>query len=273
MVWNKFIIGTVCALGCVFILSSCKNTDDKTGDKDSNGVALQKPGAPIKLNPNKKYIFLTWDDTPQPPGTLNCIRIFREQGVKATFFAVGLHQFDPMRKRLVDTIRRSYPQLLLANHSYSHGFRDHYRQYYAHPDSAVKDILQGAKELGVQAKIARLPGMNAWVEYGKMQAPQSSRAVGKILDSLGYCTLGWDIEWQSKGATPIQGAQQMAKKVAKLFDDGTTYAPNAVVILAHDRMFAKQQYADSLSRFITLLKRDTNYVFETVDHYPLVQNH
>jgi hypothetical protein len=43
------------------------------------------------------------------------------------------------------------------------------------------------------------------------------------------------------------------------------------VILAHDRMFAKAQYADSLNKFIATLKQDPRNVFETLDHYPLVQ--
>jgi len=274
MLLNKFVAGSACIIAGVFALTACKNTGAKAGgDKDSSSVAVQKAGTPIQLNPNKKYIFLTWDDSPQPPGTFNCERIFRQQGVKATFFSVGMHMFDQLRHRIVDTLRNSYPQFLLANHSHSHGFQDHYRTYYAHPDSALKDMLLGAQELGTQVKVARLPGMNAWVEHGKIQAPHSSLAVCKLMDSIGYCTIGWDVEWQfSKGATPVQGAQQMADMVAAKLADGTTYAQNAIVILAHDRMFAKPQYADSLNKFITLLKQDTSYVFETVDHYPLVQN-
>jgi len=46
------------------------------------------------------------------------------------------------------------------------------------------------------------------------------------------------------------------------------FVKNNLVILVHDRMFAKQQYADSLTKFITLLKEDKRYTFETIDHYP-----
>jgi peptidoglycan/xylan/chitin deacetylase (PgdA/CDA1 family) len=274
MLINKFVAGVLCTFTSAIVLSACKNTGAKAGgDKDSSAIAAQKQGTPIPLNPNKKYIFLTWDDSPQPPGTLTCERIFREEGVKATFFAVGMHMFDPFRKRIVDTLRNSYPQFLLGNHSHSHGFRDHYKTYYAHPDSAVQDMLLGAQELGTQVKIARLPGMNAWVTHGKIQAPHSSLAVCKLMDSIGYCTIGWDVEWQfGKKSTPIQTPQQMADEVSRKFDDGTTYAQNAIVVLAHDRMFAQPQYADSLRKFITLLKQDSSYVFETVDHYPLVQS-
>jgi peptidoglycan/xylan/chitin deacetylase (PgdA/CDA1 family) len=44
-----------------------------------------------------------------------------------------------------------------------------------------------------------------------------------------------------------------------------------IVILSHDRLFEKKQYADSLTRFINILKQDKRYVFETIDHYPTVQ--
>ena len=44
-----------------------------------------------------------------------------------------------------------------------------------------------------------------------------------------------------------------------------------VVILSHDRLFEKKQFADSLTRFIDLLKADKRNVFETIDHYPTIQ--
>jgi hypothetical protein len=63
----------------------------------------------------------------------------------------------------------------------------------------------------------------------------------------------------------------MAKEVNDMFNDALTVAPNGIVILAHDRMFAKPQYADSLTRFIEILKQDPRNVFETIDHYPLIK--
>jgi hypothetical protein len=46
-----------------------------------------------------------------------------------------------------------------------------------------------------------------------------------------------------------------------------------VVWLAHDRMFARPNYQDSLYKCLAMLKKDPRYVFETIDHYPgLKQN-
>jgi hypothetical protein len=36
-------------------------------------------------------------------------------------------------------------------------------------------------------------------------------------------------------------------------------------------LFEKKEYADSLKRFISELKKDPRNVFETLDHYPSVQ--
>ena len=62
----------------------------------------------------------------------------------------------------------------------------------------------------------------------------------------------------------------MLKKVNDKFESGYLFEQNCLVILSHDRLFAKPQYADSLSKFISILKKDSRYVFETIDHYPLV---
>ena len=274
-VTSKLFIKAALALSIAAFFASCKGggeqKEDKTAPvKDTVAVALT-PGSSIKLDPAKKYIYLTWDDGPQPPGTVNCEEVFREEGVKATFFMVGLHQFSPSRERIVDTIRNSYPQFLLANHSHSHGFRDHYREFYANPDSAMQDIYTAEKELKVPVKIVRLPGMNSWVENGNIKGPQSSLEVCKRLGSAGYNVVGWDLEWRfGKRSVPIQGAEQMAKEVDDVFANQTTYAANSVVILAHDRMF-QGQYKDSLRKFVQILKKNSEYVFETVDHYPLIQ--
>ena len=273
----KNILHVICFIVLFFAINSCKSNKNKTQkDSDSTNLVNEKsvPGSPIVYDSSKRYIFLTWDDAPQPPGTTNCKAAFQQQGVKATFFVVGMHQFDQHRKVLVDSLRNGYPQFLIANHSYTHAFRDHYKEFYTHPDSAVQDFLKAQNELKYPLKIIRLPGNNSWVGKGEMRGPKSTMAVCKKLDSLGFKVIGWDVEWRfvnKGGSIPIQGADKMVKEVNDKLDNALTNEPNAIVILAHDRMFAKQQYLDSLNKFITLLKADKRNVFETIDHYPLVQ--
>ncbi|MDI9366432.1 MAG: polysaccharide deacetylase family protein [Flavobacterium sp.] len=266
---NRFI-----AISAIAILASCNSKPAANSDKDSV-VAKPQPGSIIKLDSSKRYIYLTWDDSPQPPGTIACKAVFRKQGVKATFFAVGMNQVGPFKKRIIDSLRNDYPEFLMANHSFSHANingRDNYSLFYKQADNAIQDFLKNEKELNVGVKIIRLPGNNAWVSNGKIQGPKSTLAVCKQLDSMGYKVIGWDIEWNQYKAAPKESVAQMLKKVHDKFESGYTYEQNALVILSHDRLFGKPQYADSLSKFIAELKKDPRNVFETIDHYPSVMS-
>ena len=260
----------------ILVLISCNSGKDTKTATDSTKTAVvtkMTPGTPIKYDSSKRYIFLTWDDSPQPPGTTICKRIFKEEGVKATFFAVGMHHdIEPRRKRTIDSIRNEYPQFLLANHSYSHAFKDNYNFFYTHIDSAVGDFIKAEKAMNIPVKIIRLPGRNTWASNGDVRGPKTSQLVAKHLDSLGYKIIGWDIEWQFiKGTTPKQSPTELVKLINSKFESEYTQEPNAMVILAHDRMFQKSAHIDSLKRFIELLKEDKRNVFETIYHYPSVQ--
>jgi len=258
--------------------TGCKGSGadkDKTAADSVTAAPKAVPGTPIKYDSSKRYIFLTWDDGPEPPGSVNCKRIFREQGVKATFFVVGFNANTPGKKRIVDSLRNSYPEFLIANHSYSHA-HNKYKEFYAHPDSAVQDFLRNERELEVPVKIIRLPGNTSWVGKGEMKGPKSTMPVCKLLDSLHYNVIGWDVEWQFKnvprvGSVPIQNVDQIIHEINDHLDNDLTNEGNSIVILAHDRMFKTAQYADSLTKFIATLKKDPRNVFETIDHYPLVQ--
>lgn len=267
-------LAIIATTSAALITTSCNTGKDKNGVKDSTAVALNKavPGTPIKYDSSKRYIFLTWDDAPQPPGSNISKRVFHDQGVKATFFMVGMHQTDNRRRNFVDSIRNAYPEFLLANHSYSHGFQNKYQTFYSKPDSAVKDFLRAEQELNIPVKIIRLPGNPTWANNGQIRGPKSTLPVAQKLDALGYHLVGWDVEWEFIGGNkPKQGAMQLVAAITKKLDEENTYAPNCLVLLAHDRMFAKQPFTDSLVKFIAELKKDSRNVFETIDHYPLVQ--
>lgn len=269
---------TSMAMIVLVTVSSCKNkgaAENKGADSVKPETAKMVPGTPIQLDNTKRYIYLTWDDSPQPPGTVNSKAVFVEEGIKATFFSVGFNQVGPFKKRLIDSIRNAYPQFLLANHSFSHGFKDKYGTFYspAMTDSALNDFLRNEKELNIPVKIIRLPGNNGWAANGDLHGQKANTPLVKKLDSLGYKIIGWDLEWtqQAKAKAPKESVDEMIQRVNQKFDDGTTNQQNALVILSHDRLFEKKQYADSLKKFISLLKQDKRIVFETLDHYPSVQ--
>lgn len=220
---------------------------------------------------SKKYVFLTWDDGPQPPGTGNCRKVFKELGVKASFFAVGFNILNKDRELLMDSIRRDYPALLLVNHGFSHAMNNKYQKFYspASIDTALNDFLHNEQLMQITEKIIRFPGHNTWAVNGMISGQLTKKPLVHRLDSLGYQVIGWDAEWRgnSKTNAPRESATEMANRVLEQLSSGETRVPGAVVVLSHDRYFAHEDAVDSLRRFIQLLQADSSIQFETIDHY------
>lgn len=259
----------LCGLLCLN-LAACMMVQGE----DGNTPVPENPRGwhPIAYDSSKYYIYLSFDDGPQQ-GTVTCFDICRNEQVKASFFMVGLHA---TRKsdghQIVSRIRDAYPQTLLANHSYTHAMGK-YNFFYTHPSMAEKDFLKAQDSLAIPFKVARLPGNNAWAERGRIKASGLVRPVSRLLDSAGYNIIGWDLEWHFRKRTerPVQTAEQLAVQVDTLLAKNRTHTPHHLVLLAHDRMFRNPSDADSLAKFIAILKRNPRYVFETADHYPGVR--
>ncbi|HTN37916.1 MAG TPA: polysaccharide deacetylase family protein [Arachidicoccus sp.] len=236
--------------------------------------AVEEPGTGFEMDSTKKYVYLTFDDGPQP-GTMNVYHTLKSLGVKGTFFMVGLHEtYGKTMRSVVDTIRDSYPEILLANHSYTHA-NGHYMSFYHHKDACFEDFMKAQKSLGVVKKYIRLPGNSGWVLSSGLTAHSLVKPVCRLLDSAGYSVFGWDAEWSFKrdpsgsGSVPVQSADKMVAMIENALNHHHTHRKNAVVLLTHDRMFHRQNYMDSLYKFIHVLKtKHPNYVFETVENYP-----
>lgn len=247
---------------------------DTTVKPADTSVKKQEATNNIVLDSTKKYVFLTFDDGPQP-GTMNVYHNLKTLDLKGTFFMVGLHAtFGKTMHDAVDTIRNAYPQILLANHSYTHA-KDHYEYFYHHVRDCFNDFMQAQTDLDVQKKFIRLPGNSAWVLGTGMLAHPLVKPVCELLDSAGFNVIGWDVEWSFKrdpsghGSVPVQSAETMVHMVENALNNHHTHRRNAVVLLSHDRMFNHPNYSDSLYKFMHELKtRNPNYVFETVDNYP-----
>ncbi len=272
------------------ILTSCNSTPAYTNNAQNTTAAKYNPavatvpvddvkppdpmGNPDVYDSTKQYIYLTFDDGPQP-GTMGCFRTIEQLGVKASFFMVGMHRWDAHFKAVVDTINDNYPAILLANHSFTHAFRDKYKAFYTHPYAALADFKRAQDSLHVPYKIVRLPGNSSWVRNGVIRASKLTRPVCVLLDSAGYKVMGWDVEWNFKpepgGAKPVQSVLTMIKMVENTLQKNECYRKNNIVLLAHDRMFHTPAYTDSLFKFVSTLKQNPHYVFETIDKYPMQQ--
>jgi peptidoglycan-N-acetylglucosamine deacetylase len=240
---------------------SVKNTANK-GDKNIFDTK------PFVYDTNKKYIYLTFDDGPQN-GTAACFELCKKLNVKATFFMVANHANSPNLKKIVNEIKNNYPLTLLANHSTTHA-NGKYKYFYNHEYKALNDFMLAQNNLNVPYKIIRLPGNTSWVRTNQVRANKLTKPVCKLLDSVGYNVLGWDIEWSfnRKNANPVQSADKMVTIATNYLDLNNLNEKNHLVILTHDRMFRNANYIDSLSKFITTLQQNNSYIFETMDHYP-----
>lgn len=265
--------------------SSFATTEDantknaNTGKTDTNkivkqAVALNKDS--IKpLDSTKKYVFLTFDDGPQP-GTENVMQSIKETGVNATFFMVGQHNaMTPGMRKYVDEIRNGAPTFWLANHSYTHAYNDHYVKFYHDPQGALKDFMRTDTSMQIPERIYRFPGNNAWVlDSGRARGSKFVRPVMHLMDSIGGKVIGWDVEWHFKrnpnghGSVPIQSANLMARQLINTLEKNETYHKKRVVLLAHDRMFHLPNYKDSLVTMINIVKQEhPEYVFETIEKW------
>lgn len=256
-------------VSCTSAPPPTENTTYPRPENSAKDNAATRPDPLPALDTTHWFVYLTFDDGPQP-GTANCMQICQEEQVKASFFMVGLHA-DRWRtgRLLIDTIREGYPQFLLANHSYSHA-NNHYRYFYQHPDTALADFQQAEKVIRPNHLIARLPGNNAW---SIAHAEKSHHLVASVLhklDSVGYDVIGWDQEWNFRhtNSRPVQLPDSLAARTMRLLREGKTKIPRHLVLLTHDRMFSRPEDSASLRRYIFLLKQQPDVVFQTIDQYP-----
>lgn len=279
--FSQFILFSAISFGI-----SCTSRNTSVQENNSETPTLPKSIEPVKdsvknttndslthllEDTSHQFIFLTWDDGPQPPGTGNCRNLFKELGVKASFFAVGFNILNKDREKLMDSIRNDYPALLLVNHGFSHAMNNHYQRFYspASVDTALNDFLHNERLMQIEQKIIRFPGHNTWAVNGKIGGQLTKKPLVHRLDSMGYQVIGWDTEWRGSSKThlPAETATEMANRVFELLSSGKTRVPGTVVVLSHDRYFAHTDAVDSLRRFIQLLQTNPRLHFETIEKY------
>ncbi|MGX7414192.1 polysaccharide deacetylase family protein [Enterococcus caccae] len=159
---------------------------------------------PKPLDPNKKYISLTFDDGPNPETTPRLLDILKEKGVKATFFMLGQNvvKHEALVKRVAEEGHE------VASHSYSHP------QLTGVDAQRVKDEVQKTDK-AIYHAIGKLP-TDFRPPYGAV-----NKDVAKI---IGKPIIQWSVDsqdWQS------HNAQAIIKRI-----DETAY--NDTIVLMHD---------------------------------------
>src|SRR6266487_2360524 len=247
----KKIFYVILFIASTYVAARCKGYGTEKNSKSTttvstNIVAVKSSAdSAFTYDSTKKYVYFTFDDGPQP-GTMNCFHTVKDLNVKASFFMIGVQIDNRNLQRKVDSNR--------------------YKSYYNNADSALQDVIKAQSSMQVPLKIFRTPANNSWDINGRLRSPQLTKQLCYLLNNAGYKVAGWDVEWTFKeidGMIPIQSADRIIKDIEEAFNKDENFVHNNVVILTHDRMFQKPQYADSLRKVITTLKKDNQIVFET----------
>ena len=217
-----------------------------------------------------KILYLTFDDGPVT-GTANVLRVLREEGIDATMFFVGKH----IRKsRALYNRALSMPNLLIANHTYSHA-NGKYSQFYSNIIRVINDVDRAQKMIG-GAKYLRLAGRNVWRLphiYRNDHAISSNRRAIEVpkynaLASRGYQIYGWDIEWQfdHNSGRPAYDAAVMAARIEQRYRRHAMAKQGKMILLTHDYMFRGASGTAQLRALIRTLKYN-GWRFATIDDY------
>ncbi len=228
-------------------------------------VANTKPAVKKK----KKTIYLTFDDGPCK-GSKTVFSILKQEQIPATFFIIGEHVYGSKEQLAIYDSLKENNLIEIANHSYTHAFENKFYKFYSEPDSATKDFKRCADSLYFTSNIIRTPGRNIWrAENIKSTDIKASAATGDSLQSHGFIAVGWDVEWHFNDTQRlVENDSEMVRNIDSSFARNETKTKNHLVLLTHDRTFAKPEDSAKLHRFIAALKVKDEYDFELVSQYP-----
>lgn len=233
-------------------------------------VAIVKKDTPPKTGKKKKKVYLTFDDGPNN-GTSNVLNIVKEENIPVTFFLIGQHAFASRGQQANWDSLQAMAQIELCNHSFTHAWHNKYNKFYESPDSVISDFEKTKEMLGLNNKIARAPGRNAWrIDSLRFTDNQKSRAAVDSLQKAGYTIVGWDLEWHFDPRTMnvTHTADELVKQIDSLFAKKRTRSPDNLVLLAHDQAYKNAADSSQLHQLIKKLKQKEEYEFAIVSSYP-----
>jgi len=218
-----------------------------------------------------KILFLTFDDGPLK-GTANLLRVIKAEGVKATMFYIGR---NVVRSPALFHRALAMPNVLVANHTYTHA-NNHYQRFYrgtalsvVHDIDRAQTVIGGAKYLRLCGRdVWRLPHVhrNDWA----ISVAERGKEISKYdaLANRGYFIYGWDIEWlfSHKTQRPIYSGAEMARRVNLQYRSGRTVKKGKIILLAHDFMWRSPTNVRQLRTFIRIMKAE-GWTFKTIDAY------
>jgi peptidoglycan/xylan/chitin deacetylase (PgdA/CDA1 family) len=262
----------------VFFLNSCnKNSEtakalqtagshQESLSSQSAKVISSKPDVPD--DPNKRYIYLTFDDGPNR-GTKNLLKITNKYQIPITAFVVGKHAYDSKTQSKELKELENDKLVEIANHSYMHAL-NRYSEFYKNPENVIHDFDRARDSLKFKNKYARTPGRNIWRTSDINNTDiKSSKIAADELQRSGYTLVGWDLEWKPTNAMKLKGThQEMAKRVDSIFFNDLEKTSRHLVFLTHDQYLQDDDSVQELDLFISGLKNSNRFEFRKISDYP-----
>ena len=197
----------------------------------------------------EKRVFLTFDDGPNMSVTPYILDLLKKENIKATFFVLGNRAtYNP------ELIQREYNEgHYIANHGYSHVYRDIYQDVDSVFDeyNSTEQIIQDA--LGnpnYHSKLFRFPGGSTGGYYRDIKAEALEELKNNGIASIDWNALSRDAE----GANTVE---ELVNNVIETVGD-----KQSVVILMHDASDKILTY-EALPEIIQYL-RDNGYSFKNI---------
>ncbi|NOV02813.1 polysaccharide deacetylase [Paenibacillus planticolens] len=190
--------------------------------KLKNGKRVQAEKTYVK--PEQPTVYLTFDDGPSKL-TGKVLDILKEEGVKATFFALG-----EQAKEHPDLVKRIVKEgHTLGNHSYNHVYNELYSDFQTFWDQIQSSEDVFADIADVRPQLVRAPGgtytnFDSYYYY--------------LMDQAGYTVVDWNVDsgdskrlhvpaseiWQTVKASPLE------HELTVLFHDGTGHESTVEVL-------------------------------------------
>jgi peptidoglycan-N-acetylglucosamine deacetylase len=241
--------------------------DGPIANKDTIAkVDNSKPATKKKM---RKTIYLTFDDGPCR-GSKTVLSILKKEKIPATLFIIGEHVYGSKEQLAIYDSLKESSLIEVANHSYTHAFENKFYKFYNSPDSATQDFKRCADSLHFTSNIIRTPGRNIWrTENITSTDLSASITAADSLQNKGFIAVGWDVEWHFNDTQRlVENDSEMIRNIDSAFARNETKTKNHLVLLTHDRTFAKPEDSAKLHRFIAALKVKNEYDFEMVSEYP-----
>lgn len=188
------------------------------------------PSAMWRINPQKKSVYLTFDDGPIPEATPFVLDVLDRYGVKATFFMVGdnVRKYPEIYKMVVE---RGH---CVGNHTFNHigGFRHSCKDYLENTDKA-----------------------NAFLNTNLFRPPHGwMRILQYRLLRKHYRIVMWDL---------VTRDYSKRMTAADVVNNVKRYARNGSIITFHDSLKSIEKLRTALPESLQWLK-DEGYSFELI---------